>query len=102
MPGTAPTAGIAATHCVRVFSVLLLRMARVTPFVALAMLLGAWALCAWGRDQSLSAYWRRTFPPVAYCVLAIIALVASAIASSWPRVLAALLGMVLAIVPLGG
>jgi endonuclease/exonuclease/phosphatase (EEP) superfamily protein YafD len=85
-----------------VFSVLVLRVARVTPFVAVALLVGAWALCVWGRDQSLSGILATHLPAVAYGMIGLAALVASVVAPSWPRVLAALLCLPLAFVPLGG
>jgi vancomycin resistance protein VanJ len=83
-------------------SVPYLWVARATPFAALAALLGAWALCVWGRDQSLVSMAATHLPPAAYCALALVALVASVIALSVPAVLAASACLVLAVVPLGG
>jgi endonuclease/exonuclease/phosphatase (EEP) superfamily protein YafD len=80
----------------------MLRVARLTPFVVLALLLGAWALCAWGSDQSLLGVLATHLPAAGYCALALVALVASALAPSWPAGLAALLCLPLASVPLGG
>lgn len=73
-----------------------------TPFVALALLLGAWALCVWGRDASLVSVLATHLPPLGYCAVALAALVASALAPSWPSVLAALACVPLAVVQLGG
>jgi vancomycin resistance protein VanJ len=86
----------------RVSSVPLLRILRLTPFAALAVLLGAWALCVWGRDQSLFSMLATHLPPAAYCALALVALVASLVALYVPAVLAAFVCLVLAVVPLGG
>jgi endonuclease/exonuclease/phosphatase (EEP) superfamily protein YafD len=80
----------------------LLRVARVTPFMALALLLAAWALCAWGRDESLVGVLATHLPPLGYGVVALVALVSSALAPSWPGVLAALACLPLAVVQLGG
>jgi vancomycin resistance protein VanJ len=80
----------------------LLRVARVTPFVALGLLLTAWALCAWGRDESLVGVLATHLPPLGYCVVALMALVSSALAPSWPGVLVALACLPLALVQLGG
>lgn len=79
-----------------------LRVARVTPFVGLAILLGAWALCAWGRDQSLFGVLATHLPAAVYCALALAAIVATGLAPSWPAALAALACLPLAIVQLGG
>jgi endonuclease/exonuclease/phosphatase (EEP) superfamily protein YafD len=80
----------------------LLRVARVTPFMGLALLLAAWALCSWGRDESLVGVLATHLPPLGYCVVAVVALVSSALAPSWPGVLAALACLPLAVVQLGG
>ncbi|HTV20667.1 MAG TPA: endonuclease/exonuclease/phosphatase family protein [Polyangiaceae bacterium] len=84
------------------FSVLLLRVARVAPFAALALLLGAWALCVWGRDQSLFGILATHLPATLYGLLALAALLACALAPSWPGALAAIACLPLAFVPLGG
>ncbi len=81
---------------------LLLRVARFTPFAALASLLVAWGLCEWGRDQSLFGVVATHLPPVAYCAVALAALASVAVAASWPAALAALSCLPLAIVKLGG
>lgn len=83
-------------------SALLLLVARVTPFAALASLLVAWAFCQWGRDQSLVGVVATHLPAVVYCALALAALVSVAVAASWPAALAALLCLPLAFLELGG
>jgi vancomycin resistance protein VanJ len=83
-------------------SALLFRIARVTPFVALASLSVAWALCEWGRDQSLVGVLATHLPAAAYCALALAALVATGVAPSWPALLATLVCLPLALVRLGG
>lgn len=83
-------------------STLLFRIARVTPFAALASLLVAWALCEWGRDQSLLGVLATHLPAAAYGAIALGALVATALAPSWPALLAAVACLPLAFVPLGG
>ena len=65
-------------------------------------MLGAWALCVWGRDASLIGVLATHLPPLGYAAVALVALVASALAPSWPSVLAALACLPLAIVQLGG
>jgi vancomycin resistance protein VanJ len=80
----------------------LLRVVCVTPFVALALLLGAWALCVWGRDQSLVGVLATHLPPLGYCAVALAALVSSALAPSWLGGLAALACLPLAVLQLGG
>lgn len=78
------------------------RFGRVTPFVVLASLLAAWALCAWGRDQSLVSVLASHLPAAAYGALALLALVSAALAPSWLGTLAALSCLPLAFVQLGG
>jgi vancomycin resistance protein VanJ len=73
-----------------------------TPFVALALLLGAWALCAWGRDESVVTVLATHLPAAAYCAIALGALLASVVAPSLLAVLAALACLCLAVVQLGG
>jgi endonuclease/exonuclease/phosphatase (EEP) superfamily protein YafD len=85
-----------------VSSVPFLCVARATPFAALAALLGAWALCVWGSDQSLVSLLATHLPPLAYCGLALLALVASMIARSVPTQLAAFACLAIAVLPLGG
>jgi endonuclease/exonuclease/phosphatase (EEP) superfamily protein YafD len=70
--------------------------------VVLALLLAAWALATWGRDDSLVTMLATHLPSAAYCVLALGALAASAVARSLPGGLAALGCVLLAVVPLGG
>jgi vancomycin resistance protein VanJ len=83
-------------------SELLWRVARLTPFLALALLLAAWALCVWGRDESLVSVVASHLPALGYLVLALAALGASIATRSLPGAAAALVGLVLALVPLGG
>lgn len=83
-------------------SVVLLRVARVAPFVALAGLLVACALCAWGRDQSFFGVLATHMPAAAYCALALVAIVSTVLSPSWPAALAALACLPLAVVQLGG
>jgi endonuclease/exonuclease/phosphatase (EEP) superfamily protein YafD len=77
------------------------RAARVLPFLALLLLLGAWALCAWGRDESLIAMVASHVPGPLYCTLALCALLASVFARSLPAGLAALACLAIAVFPLG-
>jgi vancomycin resistance protein VanJ len=72
------------------------------PLLALALLLAAWALCAWGRDESLVSVLATHLPPLAYAALALLALVSSVLAPSWAGALAALACLPLAVVQLGG
>jgi vancomycin resistance protein VanJ len=78
------------------------RVALATPFVALALLLGAWALCVWGRDESFVSMLATHLPAAGYCAIALVALVASFVAHSLAGGLAAAASLALALVPLGG
>jgi vancomycin resistance protein VanJ len=85
-----------------VSSVQLRRVLRWLPFLALALLLGAWALCTWGDDESLVTVLATHLPFAVYGAIAVSALVASAVARSVPALLAALACLPLAVVQLGG
>lgn len=78
------------------------RLAFVTPFVVLALLSLSWALCVYGRDESLVSLIATHLPALGYVTLALIALAASGLARSWLGALAALAALALALVPLGG
>jgi peptidoglycan/LPS O-acetylase OafA/YrhL len=78
------------------------RILRLLPFVALALLLGAWALCIWGNDESLLTVLATHLPFAAYGAIAVSALVASAVARSVSALLAAVACLPLAVVQLGG
>jgi vancomycin resistance protein VanJ len=78
------------------------RVASFTPFVALALLLGAWALCVWGRDESLVSLLATHLPAPVYCALALLALVASVVAQSPLGGLATAACLAIALLPLGG
>jgi vancomycin resistance protein VanJ len=83
-------------------SPLLQRVALAAPFLALALLLGAWALCVWGRDESLVSMLATHMPAAGYCAVALAALAASLLVRSLPAALAALASLAIAILPLGG
>jgi endonuclease/exonuclease/phosphatase (EEP) superfamily protein YafD len=83
-------------------SVLLERISRVTPFAILGLLLLAWALSSWGRDDSLVTVLATHLPAAAYCILALGAVVASVVKPSLPAGVAALACVFLAVVQLGG
>lgn len=72
------------------------------PFVVLALLLGAWALSTWGGDDSIATVLATHLPTAAYCALALGSALASVVARSWPAGLAAMAGVFLAVVQLGG
>ena len=78
------------------------RVLRLLPHVALALLLGAWALCTWGDDESLVPVLATHLPFAVYGAIAVSALLASAVARSVPALLAALACLPLAAIPLGG
>ena len=77
------------------------RVLRRLPFVALALLLGAWALCTW-EDESWVTELATHLPFAVYAAIAVSALVTSAVARSAPALLAALACLPLAVFPLGG
>ncbi|MEO8182738.1 MAG: endonuclease/exonuclease/phosphatase family protein [Deltaproteobacteria bacterium] len=83
-------------------SALVRRVATVTPYAALALLLAAWALCVWGSDESLPSMLATHLPTVGYCAIALGALVASFVVRSLAAGLAVLPCLVIALVPLGG
>lgn len=83
-------------------SELLWRVVRLTPFLALALLLVAWALCVWGRDESLLSILASHLPAAGYLALALTALGASIAVRSFVGGAAALASLALALVPLGG
>jgi vancomycin resistance protein VanJ len=78
------------------------RILRLLPFVALALLLGAWALCTWGNDESLLPVLATHLPFAVYAAIAVSALVASGVSRSVPALLAALACLPLAALQLGG
>ena len=82
--------------------VLLRRVSRTLPFLALALLLGAWALCVWGRDGSLPSVLATHLPAAVYCTIALGAVAASLVARTSWALLAAFACLPVAIVPLGG
>jgi endonuclease/exonuclease/phosphatase (EEP) superfamily protein YafD len=83
-------------------STLLQRAALATPFLALALLLGAWALCVWGRDESLVSLLATHLPAAGYCAIALCALAASLVGRSLPGALVGVGCLAIALVPLGG
>jgi vancomycin resistance protein VanJ len=83
-------------------SELLWRITRLTPFCALALLLAAWALCVWGRDESLASVVASHLPAAGYLALALGALAASIATRSLAGAAAALASLAVALVPLGG
>jgi vancomycin resistance protein VanJ len=85
-----------------VSSELLQRALRPTPFIALALLLAAWALCVWGRDESLASMLATHLPAALYIALGLAALAASLAARSLAGAVAALACLTIALVPLGG
>lgn len=88
------------------------RVCRWAQFASWGLLLAAWALCRWGRDESLPSVLATHLPPLLYCAVALGALAASllgavALGRFTPRglapgLLAASLGLYVAAVPLGG
>lgn len=83
-------------------SVLLRRVSHTLPLLALALLLGAWALCAWGRDGSLPSVLATHLPAAVYCAVALGAVAAGLVARTLPALLAAFACVPVAVVPLGG
>lgn len=83
-------------------SELLWRIVRLTPFFALLLLLCAWALCVWGRDESFASVVASHLPAAGYLALALGALAASIAARSLAGAAAALASLAIALVPLGG
>ena len=81
---------------------LLRGVSRWLPFLALALLLGAWALCAWGRDGSLPSVLASHLPAAAFCAVAVVAAAAGLVARTRPALLAALACVPVAVFPLGG
>src|SRR5262245_27024287 len=63
---------------------------------------GAWALCVWGRDESLASVLATHLPPLVFCAVAVVALAASLLGRWLPGWLAAGGALFVAVVPLGG
>lgn len=78
------------------------QIARVIPFASLALLLAAWALTVWGHDESVIAMVATHVPGPLYCLLALLALGASAITRTFAAGLVALPSLAIAVLPLGG